>query len=121
VTPKGDPVNFGIRTVIYPVKDLERSKALYGTLLGLDPYADAPYYVGFRLGDQEFGLDPSGHDKGMTGPVTYYHVDDLDRTLEMVLHGGAAQQGEIRHVGGGRHIVTLSDPDGNVFGLLHDQ
>jgi predicted enzyme related to lactoylglutathione lyase len=114
------PVNSGIHTVIYPVKDLAKSKALYGTLLGIEPYADEPYYVGFRLEDQEFGLDPNGHDKGMTGPVGYYHVDDIKGTLGRLLDGGATQQGEIRDVGGGRLIVTLTDPDGNVFGLLQD-
>jgi hypothetical protein len=48
------------------------------------------------------------------------HVDDLKDTLRKLVDGGAAQQGEIRDVGGGRLIVTLSDPDGNVFGLRQD-
>jgi predicted enzyme related to lactoylglutathione lyase len=113
-------MNSGIHTVIYPVKDLAKAKALYGTLLGIEPYADEPYYVGFRLGEQEFGLDPNGHDQGMTGPVGYYHVDDIKDTLGRLLEGGAAEQGEIRDVGGGRLIVTVADPDGNVFGLLQD-
>jgi hypothetical protein len=39
-----------IRTVIYPVKDLAQTKALYGKLAGVEPYMDAPYYVGFRVG-----------------------------------------------------------------------
>ncbi len=59
----------GIRVVIYPVKDLAQAKALYRTLLGVEPYTDEGYYVGFRIGDQELGLDPYGHTKGMTGPV----------------------------------------------------
>ena len=45
-------MNSGIHTVIYPVEDLGRAKALYQSLLGTDPYVDEPYYVGFRLGDQ---------------------------------------------------------------------
>ncbi len=48
-------MNQGIRTVIYPVKDLAQAKTLYSKLLGVEPYADEAYYVGFRVGDQEIG------------------------------------------------------------------
>ena len=51
-------MNLGVRTIIYPVKDLAQAKMRFRTLLGVEPYADQPYYVGFRVGDQEFGLDP---------------------------------------------------------------
>ncbi|MDQ1420582.1 MAG: hypothetical protein QOJ52_2544, partial [Acidimicrobiaceae bacterium] len=49
----------GIKLIVYPVKDAAKAKTLYSTLLGVEPYADAPYYVGFRVGDQEIGLDPN--------------------------------------------------------------
>ena len=51
-------MNQGIKTVIYPVKDIAAAKTLFSKLLGVEPYADQPYYVGFRVGDQEIGLDP---------------------------------------------------------------
>ena len=54
-------MNQGIRTVIYPVKGIAQAKTLYSTLLGVDPYVDEAYYVGFRVGDQEIGLDPNGY------------------------------------------------------------
>jgi hypothetical protein len=41
----------GMRTVIYPVKDLAQAKTLYGKLLGVAPYVDEAYYVGFRAED----------------------------------------------------------------------
>lgn len=71
----------GISTVVYPVEDLDRAKAFYGTLLGIEPYVDEAYYVGFRVGDQEIGLDPHGHAAGMTGPVGYRQVDDVEKSL----------------------------------------
>ena len=71
----------GLRTIIYPVKDLARAKTLYSTLLGVAPLNDEPYYVGFRVGDQDIGLDPNGHSQGMTGPIGYWHVDDIKQTL----------------------------------------
>ena len=107
-----------IRTVIYPVKDLARAKTLYGKLLGVEPYADEAYYVGFRVGDQEIGLDPNGHSQGMTGPVGYVHVDDIEERLELLVEAGAETQQAIRDVGGGKLIASVKDADGNVTGLV---
>lgn len=56
-----------MRTVIYPVKDLARAKTLYGKLLGVAPYADEAYYVGFRVGDQEVGPGPPRSQQGHDG------------------------------------------------------
>lgn len=111
-------MNQGIRTFIFPVKDIARAKILYSKLLGIDPYADEAYYVGFRVGDQEIGLDPSGHNAGMTGPVGYCHVDDIEKTLRLLLDAGAQIQQELKDVGGGKLIATLRDEDGNLVGLI---
>jgi predicted enzyme related to lactoylglutathione lyase len=108
----------GIRTVIYPVEDLERAKTLFGSLVGAPPYADEAYYVGFRVGDQEIGLDPNGHSQGMTGPVGYWHVDDIEASLQPLLGAGAEKQQAIRDVGGGKLIASVKDVDGNVIGLV---
>jgi predicted enzyme related to lactoylglutathione lyase len=108
----------GMRTVIYPVKDLAQAKTLYGKLLGVAPYADEAYYVGFRVGDQELGLDPNGHSQGMTGPVGYWYVDDIKESLKLLLDAGAEAQQAVRDVGGGKLIATVRDADGNITGLM---
>jgi len=110
-------MNQGIRTIIYPVKDIARAKTLFRKLLEVEPYADEPYYVGFRVGDQEIGLDPNGHKAGMTG---YYHVDNIKQSLQSLLDAGAQMQQEIKDVGGGRLIATVKDAAGNIIGLLQD-
>ncbi len=110
-------INQGIKTIIYPVKDLALAKALFSKLLGIKPYADGPYYVGFRVGDQEIGLDPNGHKQGMTG---YYHVDDIKKSLQSLLDAGAQVQQEIKDVGGGRLTVSVKDADGNIIGLIQE-
>jgi catechol 2,3-dioxygenase-like lactoylglutathione lyase family enzyme len=61
----------GIKTIMCPVTDLAKAKALYDTLLGVEPYMDEPYYVGFNVEGQDIGLDPRGKSKGMTGPLAY--------------------------------------------------
>ncbi len=113
-------MNQGVKTIIYPVKDLAHAKKLYSTLLGVEPSSDSPYYVGFTVGDQQIGLDPNGHKSGMTGPVTYYHIDDIKKSLQSLLDAGAQVQQEVKDVGGGRLIGSVKDADGNVVGLLQD-
>jgi predicted enzyme related to lactoylglutathione lyase len=108
-------MNRGIKTVIYPVTDLARARAIFTTFLGVEPYADSPHYVGFRIEEMEIGLDPHGHKAGMT---VYYHVDDIRRSLQSLIDAGAHIEQEIKDVGGGRLIATVRDPDGNIIGLL---
>ena len=108
----------GIRVIAFPVKDLNQAKALYGKLLGVEPYADSPYYVGFRIGDQEIGLDPNGHNKGMTGPIGYCQVSDIRERLQLLLDSGAQPHQDVMDVGNGRLIASVKDADGNMIGLM---
>jgi len=108
----------GIKTMIYPVKDLARAKALYAAILGVEPDIDKPYYVGFSIGDQHIGLDPNGHKNGMTGPVGYWHVDSIHQSITELVAAGAVEHQAIQDVGGGRLIASVTDADGNVIGLL---
>jgi predicted enzyme related to lactoylglutathione lyase len=109
-----------MKTVIYPVKDLAAAKQLYEALLGVPPSTDEVYYVGFDVDGQQLGLEPNGHAKGMSGPVGYWHVDDINTTLAALLEAGAEAEDPITDVGGGRLTATLRDADGNVTGLLQD-
>ena len=108
----------GMSTVIYPVKDLAQAKAVFGKLLGVEPYADEAYYVGFRVGGQDVGLDPHGHSKGMTGPIGYWHVDDIQASLQLFLDAGAATEQAVKDVGGGKLVASVKDADGNIIGLI---
>ena len=111
-------MNQGIRLFIYPVKDIARAKTLYSKLLGIEPYLDEAYYVGFRVGDQEIGLDPNGHSKGMTAPVGYWHVNDIKKSLQILLDAGAQMQQEVKDVGEGKLIASVKDADSNIIGLI---
>lgn len=110
----------GIRTVIYPVRDLPQAKALFTALAGKEPDHDQPYYTGFDVDGQDIGLDPSGHRQGMTGPLAYWHVEDIKASLQALLDAGATKQQEIKGVGGGKLIASVKDPDGNLIGLLQE-
>jgi predicted enzyme related to lactoylglutathione lyase len=106
-----------IALIVFPVKDLARAKAVYTELLGAPPYVDMPYYVGYRVGDQEIGLDPSGGASGHTHPTPYTDVDDLAASIEALVAAGATLRQEPKDVGGGMRIARLADADGNLFGL----
>ncbi|MEV1084393.1 VOC family protein [Streptomyces sp. NPDC050211] len=110
----------GVNTIIYPVKDITRAKALFSALLEVEPYADEPYYVGFKTAGQDVGLDPNGHAKGMTGPVPYWTVTDIRSRLAALLDAGAELLQDVKDVGGGRLIAFVKDADGNLVGLLQD-
>lgn len=110
----------GLNTVIYPVKDIARAKALFSALLETEPYADEPYYVGFKDAGQDVGLDPNGHARGMTGPVPYWHVTDIRARLAALLDAGAELLQDVTDVGGGKLIASVKDADGNLVGITQD-
>jgi predicted enzyme related to lactoylglutathione lyase len=107
----------GMKTVVFPARDLAVAKELYTRLLGVAPHTDQPYYVGFSAGGQEIGLDPGGHAHGAVG---YWHVDDIAGRLEQLLDAGAEEIEGIKDVGGGKLIATVRDPSGNLIGLLQE-
>ncbi|MEU0790135.1 VOC family protein [Amycolatopsis sp. NPDC005961] len=110
----------GIKTVLHPVTDLAAAKAVYTALLGTEPQADAPYYVGYDVEGQHIGLVPNGAQQGMTGPVNYWHVTDIEAKLAEVTAAGAKVKDEPKDVGNGRLVATFTDADGNVLGVLQD-
>ena len=111
----------GIKTVLHPVSDLGKAKAVYTALLGTEPQADAPYYVGYDVAGQHIGLVPGGGPQGMTSPVAYWHVSDIEAKLAEVTAVGATVKESPHDVGGGRLVASFTDPDGNVLGLVQDK
>jgi len=111
----------GIKTVLHPVSDLEKAKALYTALLGQAPQHDASYYVGYDVAGQHIGLVPGGGPQHMTAPVAYWQVPDIEAKLAEVTAAGAIVTQPPSDVGGGRLVATFTDPDGNVLGLTQDQ
>jgi predicted enzyme related to lactoylglutathione lyase len=111
----------GIKTVLHPVTDLDKAKAVYTALLGIPPQHDAAYYVGYDAAGQHIGLVPGGASQGMTSPVAYWHVADIQAKLAEVTAAGGTVKDAPRDVGNGRLVATFTDPDGNVLGVLQDQ
>ncbi|PYT09569.1 MAG: glyoxalase/bleomycin resistance/extradiol dioxygenase family protein [Acidobacteria bacterium] len=112
----------GLRTVIYHVNDLDRAKAWYSSVLGLEPYFDQPFYVGFNVGGFELGLDPDMTGiTGGTGSVSaYWGVSDCEAAVKRLLELGASSHSPVQDVGDSIRVASVIDPFGNVLGVIEN-
>jgi predicted enzyme related to lactoylglutathione lyase len=108
----------GLRSHIYPASDLEGAKAWYREVLGIAPYFDEPFYVGFDVGGYELGLHPGGDPDAC--PKTYWGVDDIEAALQHLLDSGAEPADAISDVGDGIRMAGVLDPRGYFFGLIEN-
>jgi predicted enzyme related to lactoylglutathione lyase len=112
----------GLRTAIYRVSDLDKAKDWYRTILGIDPYFDQPFYVGFNVGGFELGLDPDTSEgaPGRGGVTVYWGVEDAAAALARLHALGAREHSPVRDVGEGIKVAAVLDPFGNVFGIVEN-
>jgi len=117
-----DTPNFlGLRTAIYHAPDLAKARSWYSKILGIEPYFDQPFYVGFNVGGYELGLDPDpSSSTGTGGVVVYWGVSDADAALKRLLSLGATERTNVQDVGEGIRVATVLDPFGNIFGLIEN-
>ncbi|HEX3601833.1 MAG TPA: VOC family protein [Lacipirellulaceae bacterium] len=111
----------GLRTILYSAPDLDKAKQWYSQVLGIPPYFDQPFYVGFNVGGYELGLDPHAPAVGPGGTVAYWGVADADRALERLLSLGAKERSAVQDVGDGIKVAAVLDPSGNVFGIIENR
>ena len=112
----------GLRTVIYPVDDLQAGKEWYSRALGFPPYFDEPFYVGFNVGGFELGLNPDTSEMkpGAGGALAYWGVEDAGRAVAHLLNLGAREHLPLQDVGGGIRVASVLDPFGNAFGIIEN-
>ena len=117
-----DNPNFlGLRTAIYHAPNLAKAKSWYSKILGIEPYFDQPFYVGFNVGGYELGLDPDPSSfAGSGGVAVYWGVSDVDAALKRLLSLGATDRTNVQDVGEGIRVATVLDPFGNVFGVIEN-
>ena len=112
----------GLRTAAYQVSDLAKAKAWYSNVLGLQPYFDQPFYVGFNVGGYELGLVPdAGADPKRTpAGIAYWGVEDAQIAYQRLIDLGATGQDPIQDVGDGILIGAVHDPFGNTLGVIQN-
>jgi catechol 2,3-dioxygenase-like lactoylglutathione lyase family enzyme len=107
----------GLRTAIYRTPDLAQGKLWYTKVLGLTPYFDQPFYVGFNVGGFELGLLP---DATQNTAGVYWGVTGIDAAYARLLELGATPRTEVTDVGDGIRAGDVLDPFGNVFGIIEN-
>jgi len=112
----------GIRTVIYHAPDLAKAKAWYSAVLGIQPYFDQPFYVGFNVSGYELGLDPDAASTpgGKAGAVAYWGVADAQAAYDRLISLGSVERSAVQEVGEGIRVATVFDPFGNIFGIIQN-
>jgi predicted enzyme related to lactoylglutathione lyase len=108
----------GLRTVIYPAPDLQAAKEWWTRVLGIAPYFDQPFYVGFSVGGYELALDPEGRVED--GPTTYWGVPDAAQAVTRLVSEGASVRDEVVEVGDGIKVATVTEPSGLVIGVIEN-
>jgi predicted enzyme related to lactoylglutathione lyase len=108
-----------LRTVVYHVTDIQKAKAWYANITGVQPYFDEPFYVGFDINGSELGLDPdmTGVEQGNHSFV-YWSVDNIEGCVEKLVAAGATLSIAVNEVGGGIKVAVVNDLWGNAVGLI---
>jgi len=109
----------GLRTAIYPVKDLPAARQWYASVLGLEPYFDQPFYVGFSVGGFELGLIPDGQ-SGVNGAYPMWGVDNADAELARLIELGATLLEAVTDTGEGIRVASVTDPFGNRLAIIEN-
>jgi catechol 2,3-dioxygenase-like lactoylglutathione lyase family enzyme len=112
----------GLRTATYRVADIDKGKAWYSEVLGVEPYFDEPFYVGFNVAGYELGLQPGTSSDGdkADGAVAYWGVENAAAAFAHLQELGATVHEEVQDVGEGIKVATVKDPFGNTFGIIEN-
>lgn len=108
----------GLRTLIHPVSDLIAARSWWTQVLGVEPYFDEPFYVGYDIAGYELGLLPNADPTD--GALTYWGVDDVEASVRVALAAGAVEHTPVSEVGGGIVTATVRNPGGSIFGLIYN-
>jgi predicted enzyme related to lactoylglutathione lyase len=109
----------GLRTAVYPTDDLTAAKKWYSMVLGMPPYFDQPFYVGFAVGGFELGLIPDGTPSAF-GAQPLWGVDDAKASYARLLELGGKPLEDVTAVGDGILVAAVLDPFGNRFGIIEN-
>ena len=112
----------GLRTAVYLVDDVEKAKDWYARILGIQPYFDEPFYVGFNVGGYELALMPDENPESVKeeSVVVYWGVENIESTYQYLIDAGATDYEKPMNVGGDIMVAKVKDPWKNIFGIIYN-
>lgn len=105
-----------VSLIIYATADMDAAKRFFQALAGSEPYADSPYYVGYKTGNTEIGLIPQGTNAG-PGGLAYWNVDDINASVKTLENAGGTVVQPVTDVANGLLVASVKDPNGAIVGL----
>jgi predicted enzyme related to lactoylglutathione lyase len=109
-----------IKSIVYPSSNLKEDVVFWTKLLGKEPYFNEHYYVGFKLAGYELGLDPNAIAEGVTQPITYWSVDDIEAEVTRLSALGMKLHEPIQELSSDVKIAKLKDANGYFLGIVSD-
>lgn len=105
-----------VSLIVYSAADIAKAKQFFRELTGGDPYADSPYYVGYKCGDMEIGLVPNT-DERAPAALAYWTVADIAARVKALVNAGGTVVQDVTDVAQGLLVASVKEPNGNVVGL----
>ena len=102
--------------IVYPTTDLTAAKRFFHELLGSDPYADSPQYVGYKNGDMEIGLVPNSNQSDAVA-LAYWTVADIAESVKTLVAAGGTVVQDVTDVAYGLLVASVKSPGGATVGL----
>jgi predicted enzyme related to lactoylglutathione lyase len=113
---KEHPTVKDVSLIIYPATDMAAAKRFFRELIGSEPYADSPQYVGYKSGDMEIGLVPNA-DKREPYALAYWTVSDIAASVKSLVAAGGTIAQDVTDVGYGLLVASVKDSNGATVGL----
>ena len=122
----------GLATISLFADDIRAARDWYTRFLGIEPYFERPdsqnpAYIEYRIGDyqDELGIidrkfAPPGTPKSPGGVVAYWHVDDVQATLDKLKGMGAREHEPLTKREAGFITASVVDPFGNILGIMYN-
>lgn len=115
----------GVSTINFYANDHLQAVKWYTDFLKVEPYFSVPSYAEFRIGDyqQELGIidskfAPNHITNKPAGATIYWHVDDLQKTIDKLFSMGATIYEPKKDRGNGFVTISFLDPFGNILGIM---
>lgn len=123
----------GMANVSYWADDVKAAREWYNEVFGIEPYfqrpdAENPAYIEYRTGDyqhevgiinKKFRPQPASETPG--GAILYWHVDEIEQSLERLLALSAQPYQPVTKWGEGFVTAAVIDPFGNILGIMYNQ
>src|SRR5262249_51155338 len=92
------------------------AKQFFRELIGDDPYADSPQYVGYKNCNIEIRLVPNAKNREPYA-LAYWTVGDIEASVKALVDKGGTIVQPITDVAYGLLVASVKDPNGATIGL----